>query len=160
VTADARPRLDLPAGEGQVLTNGLGYAGAIILVELLAKTANQAQAFDERLAELGRSLRPSPAANPVPATGGPSNLYSTLIAQGFGVEILNSDPSGNLVFYVTTPSDPKRRTSSSSEPRMARCSSGSTSRPTATTRPHMPVRTTANTSAATEPLIARLGRRR
>jgi len=49
----------------------------------------------------------APAANPAPATGGPATLYSTLIAHGFGVEILHSDHTGNLVFYVTTPSDPK-----------------------------------------------------
>jgi hypothetical protein len=45
VTADARPRLDAPAGEGQLFS--LCDAGAIVLVELLAKTANDAQGFDK-----------------------------------------------------------------------------------------------------------------
>jgi hypothetical protein len=34
------------------------------------------------------------------------NLYSVLLAHGYGVVILNSDAYGNLVFYVTTPGYP------------------------------------------------------
>ena len=46
---------------------------------------------------------PADAGKPAPVTGGPNDLYSTLIAHGYGVEILNGDAYGNLVFYVTTP---------------------------------------------------------
>jgi hypothetical protein len=34
------------------------------------------------------------------------NLYSVLLAHGYGVVILNSDAYGDLVFYVTTPGYP------------------------------------------------------
>jgi hypothetical protein len=47
VTANARAELDPPPGERQVLTDRLGNAGAIVLVELLAQTADQAQVLDE-----------------------------------------------------------------------------------------------------------------
>jgi hypothetical protein len=46
-------------------------------------------------------------ANPAPVIQTPANLYSVLIAHGYGVEILQSDASGNLVFYVTTPGNPE-----------------------------------------------------
>lgn len=53
---------------------------------------------------------PSPppvvVAKPAPVAGGPIDLYSTLIAHGYGVEIMKFDPQGELVLYVTTPGTP------------------------------------------------------
>jgi hypothetical protein len=42
-------------------------------------------------------------AKSAPAVQTPMNLYSVLLAHGYGVVILNSDAYGDLVFYVTTP---------------------------------------------------------
>jgi len=47
VTADARPGLDSPAREREVLSDRLGDAVAIILVELPPETADYVQAFHE-----------------------------------------------------------------------------------------------------------------
>jgi hypothetical protein len=52
------------------------------------------------------SPQPLEAAAPAPATGGATGLYATLIAHGFGVEILNFNAHDKLVFYVTTPGNP------------------------------------------------------
>jgi hypothetical protein len=46
-------------------------------------------------------------AKPAPVIQAPMNLYSVLIAHGYGVEILKRDAYGNLVFYVTTPGYPR-----------------------------------------------------
>ena len=53
----------------------------------------------------GAPVSPTPPAvtNAASAAAGPMNLYSTLIAHGYGVEILNSHAQGDLVFYVTAP---------------------------------------------------------
>ena len=47
----------------------------------------------------------SPAAKP--AIQSPQDLYSVLLTHGYGVEILKHDAHGNLVFYVTSPGNPK-----------------------------------------------------
>jgi hypothetical protein len=53
----------------------------------------------------GAPVSPTPpdASKPAPATGGAMSLYSTLIAHGYGVEVLNADAPGDLIFYVSTP---------------------------------------------------------
>jgi len=55
----------------------------------------------------GAPASPPPAPAATPATAGPSNLYSVLIAHGYDVEVMNGAPDGDLVFYVTTPKDPQ-----------------------------------------------------
>jgi hypothetical protein len=47
----------------------------------------------------------TPAAKP--AIQNPQDLYSVLLAHGYGVDILKNDAQGNLVFYVTAPGNPK-----------------------------------------------------
>jgi hypothetical protein len=51
MTPDPRPGFHLPAGVGQVLSDRLGDLGAIVFVELLAQTTDQAQAFHEAISD-------------------------------------------------------------------------------------------------------------
>jgi hypothetical protein len=51
MTADSWPGIDAPARDLQVLADRLGDAGAIVLAELLAKTANQAQALHQAISD-------------------------------------------------------------------------------------------------------------
>jgi hypothetical protein len=47
-----------------------------------------------------------PPSSPALAVANPNDLYTLLTGRGYGVEILKRDQSGNLVFYVTVPSQP------------------------------------------------------
>jgi len=47
------------------------------------------------------------AAKPASAIQNPTDLYALLTGRGYGVQILDHEANGNLVYYVTTPGDTK-----------------------------------------------------